>query len=152
MYAKISLVTLLSLFCSGVHAAQTMVVNGEIKSFLSRDVKLLSHSWDVGAFPKDDLVIEPKGHIKFRFPANAHNGQINFVLSAGSGGSQVACLYDIKYGTQTYVQGAVTLTGPRASSEASSVGKRRAACSMRLDDWDYEKSMNVRFLIQRLPT
>ncbi|WP_296257878.1 MULTISPECIES: hypothetical protein [unclassified Pseudomonas] len=151
MYGKILITVMSTLFICGAHASQTMVFNGQIKNFLSRPVQLLSPSWDVGNFPEDELVVDPKGHIKFNFPAHAYRGAVKFVLSTGRTKGEVACLYDVKYGTQSYVRGAVTLTGPRATLQASSAGKRQADCSLKLDNWDYERSMDMRFVIRRSP-
>lgn len=148
MYSKILIAVLSSLFLSAVQASELMTVEGKIKNSLSHDVYLKYQSWDIGEVEEESLLVSAGGYINFDFPADARQGEFDFVLSGGSGSDKVACLYDLKYGPHTYVRGAVTLTGPNLETDTKSAGPKSATCLMKVDDWDYKNSMRVRFNIK----
>lgn len=148
MCSRLLLVLVGALLTGHVMAAQQMLVNGEIKNFLDTDVRLQYPSWYTGDYDQENLIVESDGHVGFSFSEHPQRGQFDFALSGGEGDDKVACLYEVKYGERTYVKGPLKLTGPHAWTEAISAGKKPAMCSMRLDSWDYEKSMTLRFLIQ----
>jgi hypothetical protein len=148
MYSRILIAVLSSLFLSGVYASDMMRVEGKIKNSLSRDVYLKYQSWDIGEVDEETLLVSAGGYVEFDFPADARQGEFDFVLSGGSGSDKVACLYDLKYGPHTYVRGAVTLTGPNLVTDSNSAGPKSATCLMKVDDWDYKNSMRVRFIIK----
>ncbi|MFJ5299473.1 hypothetical protein ACIQAL_23495 [Pseudomonas sp. NPDC088368] len=148
MYSKISLIFLAALTLTSVHAQEQMQFDGEIKNFLSREVSVVYPSWDVGAYEPEDLIVEPDEHVKFRFSAHPHRAEIGFALTGGAGKDRVLCLYDLRYGNRSFVQGAIKLTGPHVWPQGRSIGNTPATCSAEVIDWDYEKSMNVLFLIE----
>lgn len=148
MYSKLLLAIMSTLLMNNVMAASPMLVTGEIKNFLDTEVRLQYPSWEIGDYAEEDLVVESDGHVQFSFPEHPQRGQFDFVLSSGTGSEKVACLYEVKYGERTYVKGPLRLTGPHAWTEAISVDKKPATCSIKVEGWDYEKSMHVRFLIE----
>jgi hypothetical protein len=148
MYWKVFIAVLSSWVFSGVHASEMMKVEGEIKNRSSQDVYLKYQSWDTGDFAEEELLVSAGGHVGFNFMADAEAGQIDFALSGGDGEEKIACTYDIKYGPRTFVRGAVTLTGPDIWTEVNDMGNSPAICRIKVQDWDYPNTLNMRFFIK----
>jgi hypothetical protein len=150
MYRKlmIALFTLMPL--AGVHAAEQMTLHGSIINRLDHDIVLEDSSWDEMYDDGEKFVVEAGDEVNFAVTVPAEKGKFELRLGDGiaAGTDRVACLFEVEYGTETYVNGPMRLTGPQASAEATSLGDIPATCLVDVETWNYMESMHLSVVIE----
>ncbi|MBC3952925.1 hypothetical protein [Pseudomonas folii] len=143
MYRLKLIAVLSALSMVGFAQAETLTnYHAEIRNMTAEDIYLINQSWDLGGQDPQTYRIKPGDTGGFNIRVTNDIGEVNFMMGTDGG---KRCNFVVKYGPVKRVKGPMTLTGPGHWKVTKSFGSVPATCELKVDEWVYKESFDVRY-------